>query len=232
MTVFYPDVSNDNWGSTELTTAGQQALMNFLSQLRGQGLSAVAHKMSQGSGYVDPYGAICQTWCAQQVFPFIGYHYATTDDPANQVANWHCARGGNNVMIDFEDVDENGSATLNMGIFWDLVQAFNAANVNVALAYLPDWYANDIGADLSQFATSDIALVSSAYPMPDSFGPPRDLYRGCDGDTGEGWAPYHGATPTIWQYTDCARISDINVDCNAYRGTSAQLAQLFTGVTL
>src|SRR6201993_3799201 len=164
MTVFYPDVSNNNWGSSSLTTAGQQNLMNFLSQLRGQGLSAVAHKMSEGSSYVDPYGAICQTWCQQQVYPFIGYHFATADDAGAQVRNWQAAGGGANVMIDFEDVD-NGSPTLNMSIFWDLVYAFNAVNINVALAYVPQWYADDIGADLSAFASSDIALVSSAYRM-------------------------------------------------------------------
>jgi hypothetical protein len=230
VTVFYPDVSNNEWGDEELTTQGQQNLMNFLSQLRGLALAGVSHKMSQGSGYVDPYGAICQTWCAQYKFPFCGYHFATTDDADAQVRNWQAAGGGANVMIDFEQVNDNEEAMLNMGIFWDLVYAFNAANINVALAYFPEWYANDIGGvDLSLFGSNGIGLVSSAYPMGYSVGPAADLYRGCDGDSGEGWAAYLGATPTIWQFTSSARIGGFTVDCNAYHGTAAQLAQLFTG---
>ena len=223
MTVFYPDVSNNQWGSTELTTAGQQALMDFLSVLRGQGLSGVSHKMSEGADFIDPYGVVCQTWCKTNVFPFIGYHFATSDDAAAQVRNWKAAGGGANVLIDFE------AAGVSMATFWDLVFAFNAARINVALAYIPQWFADQIGADLSQFAQSGIALVSSAYPMSHWGGPPFDLYRGCGGDSGEGWAPYLGALPTVWQFSDCARIGGLSVDINAYHGTSIQLAQLFTG---
>ena len=158
MTVFYPDVSNNQWGSTELTTAGQQALMDFLSVLRGQGLSGVSHKMSEGADFIDPYGVVCQTWCKTNVFPFIGYHFATSDDAAAQVRNWKAAGGGANVLIDFE------AAGVSMATFWDLVFAFNAARINVALAYIPQWFADQIGADLSQVAQSGIAMVSSAGP--------------------------------------------------------------------
>ena len=224
MTVFYPDVSNLQWGSTELTTQGHQKLMDFLSQLRGQGLSGVAHKMSQGSDFIDPYGAICQTWCSQTAFPFIGYHYLDTSDPTAQAANWLAAGGGVNAMFDWED----GGGDLDN--FWNVVNAFNVAGVNVALGYMPHWYWNDQGGgDLAPIPQNGISLVSSAYPMGDSVGPPADLYRGCDGDSGEGWATYGGAAPTVWQFTSSARISGITVDCNAYHGTSSQLAQLFTG---
>jgi hypothetical protein len=233
VTIFLPDVSNDNWGDTELTDAGQAKQLDFLNQLAGLGISGMTHKMSQGSGYVDPYGRIAQKYCAANRLRFLGYHFATADDPAAQVNNWLCAGGGNNVEIDFEDLSPGAQPTLNMAMFWDLVYAFNDAKINVALAYLPAWYANDIGADLSPFAASDIALHSSAYPMGYSVGPPNDLYRGCDGDAGEGWAPYcNGPPPTIWQFTSTASIGGINVDCNAYHGTSANLNQLFTGVTL
>lgn len=226
MTVYYPDLSNDNWGSEDLTDQGRQKLMAFL----GQGLpyAAISHKMSQGSDYVDPYGAICQTWCADHNVAFMGYHFATTDPAAAQVSNWQAAGGGANVMIDFEQLDANAHPALNMGLFWDLVYAFNAADINVALVYLPQWYADDISADLSPLAPSEIALVSSAYPLGYSIGPPADLYRGCDGDDGEGWAPYCGGpVPTIWQFTCTASIGGINVDCNAFRGTAAQLAAVF-----
>ena len=224
MTVFFPDVSNNQWGSTELTTSGQQNLMDFLSQLRGQGLSGVAHKVSQGSDFIDPYGAICQAWCQTAVFPFIGYHYLDTSDPTAQAANWHAAGGGANAMFDWEQ----GGGDLDN--FWNVVNAFNVAGVNVALGYMPHWYWEEQGGgDLTPIPYNGIALVSSAYPMGDSVGPPKDVYRGCDGDSGEGWAPYGGANPSAWQFTDSARISGVIVDCNAYQGTSDQLAHLFTG---
>lgn len=229
MTIFLPDLSNDNWGDEELTDAGQEKQLAFLNQLRGLGLAGMTHKASQGPGYVDPYFRIAQKYCSDNRIPFLGYHFATTDDADAQVNNWLCAGGGANVELDFEDED-NGNPTLNMGIFWDLVDAFNDAKINVALAYLPKWYANDIGADLSQLGTNGIALHSSAYPMGDSVGPPADLYRGCDGDAGEGWAPYcAGPPPTIWQFTSTASIAGINVDCNAFHGLTTNLIQLFTG---
>jgi lysozyme len=229
VTVFFPDVSNDNWGNTELTDEGQQNLYDFLGQLRSAGMVAVQHKMSQGSGYVDPYGALCQKWCSQNSFPFLGgYHYATADPPAGQVNNWLIARGGKNVEIDFEGLDDNGNPNLNMGQFWDLVYAFNAADINVAAAYFPQWYADDIGADLSQFAGSEIALHSSAYPMGDSMGPPSDLYRACGGDTGEGFSPYLGSQdPAVWQFTESARIGGFVVDCNAFKGSAVALPKVY-----
>jgi hypothetical protein len=224
VTIFYPDVSNNDWGDEDLTTQGQQNLMNFLSQLRGQGLAGVAHKMSQGSDYIDPYGAICQTWCAQKTFPFIGYHYLDTSDATTQAANWKAAGGGANAMFDWED--DGGD----LGNFWDVVNSFNVAGVNVALGYMPQWYWEEQGgAPLAPVPFNGICLVSSAYPMDGSVGLAADLYRGCDGDSGEGWAPYGGATPTIWQFTDSASIAGFNVDCNAFQGSAAALQQLFTG---
>jgi hypothetical protein len=233
VTIFFPDLSNNNWGSEELTDDGQAKQLTFLNQIRSLGLSGLTHKMSEGSGYVDPYGRIAQKYCKENRLPFLGYHFATTDPPAAQVNNWLCAGGGNSVEIDFEGLDENGNPNLNMVQFWDLVYAFNDAGINVALAYLPQWYADDIGADLSAFPSSDIPLHSSAYPMGYSVGPPSDVYRGCDGDAGEGWAPYCGGPPpSVWQFTSTASIAGINVDCNAYHGLSTNLVQLFTGVTL
>jgi hypothetical protein len=220
VTVFIPDVSNDNWGSEDLTPDGQQKLMEFLRSLPG-GYAGVEHKMSQGADFIDPYGAIAQRWCANVKFPFIGYHYATTDDPAAQIQNWKSAGGGGNVMIDFEQ----GDATVSQ--FWDLVTAFNSAAVNVALAYVPQWFADDIGMDLTPLAGNAIALVSSAYPLGYSQGEPADLYRGCGGDTGEGWASYRGGVPVLWQFTSSARIGGIIADCNAYHGTAQQLGDLF-----
>lgn len=228
MTLYYPDVSNNNWGSEELTDAGQQALYSFLSQLAQQGFAGVAHKMSQGSGFIDPYGALAQTWCAQNNLPFIGYHYVDTSPPSEQASNFQAAGGGANAMFDWEA----GSGDLNT--FWAVVNAFNAVGVNVQLAYDPRWYlegaGSGAGTDISSFVANGILLVSSAYPLGYQAGYASDLYAQCGGDTGQGWSPYDGGPPpAAWQFTSSAIIAGQNgVDCNAYLG--ADINVLFGAV--
>jgi hypothetical protein len=218
MTILIPDVSNNNWTS-------QDDLYTFLDLLVPQGFSGVIHKMSEGSYFIDQYGTLCQQWAAKNKFPFIGYHFATTDPPFQQMNNWHAAGGGHNVMIDFEQM-LNDDPTLTPQNFWDLVQAFNAANVNVALAYIPGWYAGKIGMDLTPLAANGIAWVQSEYPATAATFA-WEIYEECGGNTGEGWAPYSGATATLWQFTDRASIANRSVDCNAYQGTADQLKDLF-----
>ena len=205
MTLYYPDVSNNNWGSV-------QDLYNFLGQLKAQGFAGVCHKRSEGNYYRDPYCAPCETWCQQNHFPFIDYHYLTTDDPGSQAQNYLGAGGHTNTMFD----DEANSGDINN--FWACVNAFNGVGVNVQLAYLPNWYWRQIGSpDLSSFASNGILLVSSAYP--DGAGFASVVYANGGGAHGEGWNAYGGAVPSAWQFTDNATISGISgVDCNAYEG--------------
>lgn len=216
MTLFYPDVSNNNWGNMNYTPQAEQNLRAFLARLVPEGFAGVSHKMSQGTGYVDPYGAICQKWCAENNFPFIGYHYVDTSDPGGQAQNWLDAGGGANVMMDFE------ASSGDMDNFWAVTNAFNAVGVNVQLAYIPNWYLNSGaggGGSLSDLANSGILLVSSAYPLGYQADYASTLYDQCGGDTGQGWAPYNGATPSAWQFTSAANIGGVSgVDCNAYRG--------------
>jgi Glycosyl hydrolases family 25 len=217
VTLFVPDVSNNNWNN-------YAELYAFLNSLAPEGFSGVIHKMSEGASFVDQYGALCQVWAAKHSFPFIGYHFATTDPPFQQMNNWHLAGGGHNVMIDFEQM-LNDEPTLTPQNFWDLVDAFSAANVKVALAYIPGWYASRISMDLTNLAGRGIAWIQSAYPRLDT-GTASSIYAACGGDQGVGWTPY-GATATIWQFTDRASIGNISADCNAYQGNSQQLKDLF-----
>lgn len=222
MTILYPDVSNVNWTDTATwTPEGQQNLMRFLTGLRGAGFSGLVHKVSQGASFRDPYWQACRVWCEANDTSWLGYHYVTLDNPDEQAANFVVNNGGENVMLDFE----TGSG--DMGNFWLLVNAFNNAGVNVSLAYVPHWYLNsDAGGhgDLSQLTPNRIALVSSAYP--DGGGTAQDIYRNGGGDTGEGWLPYNGGGPSVWQFTDKAFIAGFVVDCNAYKGENLDV--LFT----
>jgi hypothetical protein len=215
VTLFYPDVANVNWddsGTGVPTPAGTQNLLNFLSGLQAQGFAGVAHKMSQGATFIDGYGAICQTWCAQNAFPFTGYHYLSTEDPNAQAANWLAAGGGSNMMSDHED----GGGDLDN--FWAVVNSFNSVNVNAQILYEPNWYwASQGSGDLSGLASNGIYLVSSGYPGGSGFA--SDIYAASGGDTGEGFVPYGGATPAAWQFTNQANVGGFTVDVNAYLGT-------------
>lgn len=223
MTIFYPDVSNNNWGNENWTQQGQDNLYTFLSTLEAQGFSGVCHKMSQGNSYIDPYGALCQTWCEQNNFPFIGYHWVTEDDPASQVRTWQAAGGALDVML---DVEAGPPSSGDINNFWAVVNAFNNAGIFVQLAYLPQWYWGQIGSPA--LSLGDILLVSSGYP--DGTGFASGIYANSGGDSGEGWAPYGGATPTMWQFTSSATVGNgsvIGVDVNAFRGDAATLAAIF-----
>lgn len=214
--IFYPDVSNRQWTSVDQLTA-------FLSQLHAESFAGVCHKVSQGSDYQDPYWKACRAWCEANDLSWLGYHYATTDDPAAQANNFNANNGGGNVMIDFEqdsgDIDD----------FWDLVQAFNNANVNVPLAYLPEWYWQQIGSpDLSDLPANGIQLIASNYGSnPSGFA--SDIYNQVGGDNGPGWAAYGGCKPAAWQFTNKATIAGITVDCNVHHTPETDLDGFFTG---
>lgn len=213
-TLFYPDCSNNNW-STE------QDAIDFVNELAAQGFSGMCHKVSEGDYYEDPYWPIVLQACQEADLPVLGYHYVTTNDPAAQANTYRAAGGLTNAMADWE---ANGGDLAN---YYAVASAFNAAGINVGVGYCPQWYYDEVGGgDLSQAG----ALVSSAYPGGTGYA--SSIYANAGGDNGSGWQPYGGVTPTCWQFTDRALIAGITVDCNAFKGTPEQLAQLFTGGTV
>jgi hypothetical protein len=204
MTLFYPDVSNLQWSSNAQVTT-------WCSQLLSSGFAGAVHKVSEGNYFADSFWPTFSQYCQANSIPYLGYHYVTTDSAASQASLFTQNNGGINVMLDIEansgDIDN----------VWSVVNAFNAAGVNVQLAYLPQWYWGNIGSpDLSSFTSNGILLVSSAYPGGTGFA--SAIYASGGGDTGEGWAPYGNCTPSAWQFSDQATVGGINVDCNAYLG--------------
>lgn len=210
-TLFYPDCSNNNWNT-------EQDALDFIEQLIPQGFSGMCHKVSEGDYYEDPFWPVVLKACQDANIPVLGYHYVTTNDPGAQAQTYRAAGGLDNAMADWE---ANGG---NLANYYAVASAFNAAGINVGVGYCPQWYLDEVGGgDLSQAG----ALVSSAYPGGTGYA--SQIYAAGGGDNGPGWAPYGGVTPTCWQFTDRALIAGITVDCNAFKGTPDQLAQLFSG---
>lgn len=209
VTLFGPDVSNNNWSSS-------QQVIQFVNSLPPQGFSWLEAKCSQGSSYQDPYWQVTLQAAQAAGIPCVPYHYVTTDDPAAQAQCFVSNGGGNVAMFDFE------AGSGDIANFWAVANAFDNAGVQVILSYVPQWYWQQIGSpDLSQVP----GLISSAYPST-AEGYASALYTQGGGDTGEGWSAYGGATPVIWQFTDAANVGGVSVDCNAFRGSVAELQQL------
>jgi hypothetical protein len=169
--------------------------------------------VSEGSYYEDPYWPAVQQWCQDNDLPVIGYHYVTTDDAAAQARTFTGNNGGPVAMLDWE---ANGGDLANLIA---VVDGFNTAGITVQLGYYPHWYWQQQGG--GTLAGLAIYLVSSGYP--DGGGYASTIYANSGANTGTGWAPYGGATPVAWQFTDQARIVGQTVDCNAYQGTDLRV---------
>jgi hypothetical protein len=213
------DTSNNNFGgpdSPDLTAAAA-----FVNALPGEGFSWIEHKATQGSTFVDPtWATVFQTAKAIN-FPIVAFHYVDTTDPATQAQNAASVTSAKQVgwMLDFE----HGSGDINN--FQAVLAAFRAAGLNVVLDYLPRWYLQQIG---SPTLTGVPGLVASAYPGGAGYA--STIYEAGGGDQGDGWQPYDGATPVIWQFTDSALVAGITVDADAFVGSVPDLLTLL-GVT-
>ena len=204
MTLFGCDISNNNDGGTNTID---------LTEIINEGFSWIEAKVSEGNHYRDPDWPRIRDFCKVSDIPYIGYHYVTTDPPAQQAATWVANGGGPNAMLDFE---------LNSGDisnFWAVLNAFRNVGVTVRLSYIPHWYWQQIGApDI----TNAPGLVASNYVVGTGYA--AQLYPG---DSSARWFPYGGAAPQILQFSAQAIVANLQVcDVNAFRGTTSQLRQL------
>lgn len=174
---------------------------------------ALLTKATQGTTFVDPTYAGYRDAARALGIPFGGYHYVTLDDPGAQARHAFVVIGHDvPAMWDIE----KGSGTL--AHLLAVHDAYTALGGRATLAYVPHWYWQQIGSpDLRPLAARGLALISSAYTT----------YA----DTGPGWAPYGGATPLIWQYTNAGPLNGRAVDMNAFRGPLSELRKVFEGGT-
>jgi len=212
MSLYGIDTSNNNFSDvSQVAPLIQEAVR--------EGFSWVEAKVSQGSSFRDGYWVATLEACNAAGIPCIGYHYLDTSDPAAQAECFTSNGGGTVAMFDVE------AGAGDIGNYWAVVQAFNAAGVQVTTSYIPNWFWNEIGSpDLSAVT----GLISSAYPTTAS-GYASTLYENAGGASGEGWDSYGGCTPAIWQFTDAGIVGGYSLDCNAFEGSLEELTALLTG---
>lgn len=200
MTIYGPDISNNN------------GVVN-IDAVADEGFDFVFAKVSEGSGFRDKYWPRTRDWCAQRGLICVGYHYVKTDNADAQAACFANNGGGNKVMFDFEA----GSGGIDN--FWRVARAFQNRGIAVVLSYIPRWYwSGTMGSpDISSIPG---LLIQSSY-VGGKGGAASAMYPG---DNSSYWKGFGGKQVDILQFTDAARIAGMNLDCNAYRGSKAQLA--------
>lgn len=174
---------------------------------------AVVAKATEGTYYKDASYARFKSEAAAQGSLFSGYHFLISNiDPAAQADYYHAFAGATPCMVDVETEGASKPTVDQVLAFADRLRALGGRAWAV---YFPKWYWEQVGGDLSRLAGAGLVLVSSSYTS----------YS----DTGPGWAPYGGAAPQIWQWTDAQPYGGGTCDFNAFKGTVQQLATLING---
>lgn len=175
------------------------------------GTVAVIAKATEGTYYRDANYAGFKAQAAAVGAIFSAYHFLKAGGGAAQADYYHAWAGAVPCMLDVETEGASKPTVLDCLAFINRLRDIGG---RVWGAYFPAWYWEQVGGSL---ASLGVAVVSSNYTA----------YS----DTGPGWAPYGGAAPVIWQYTNAQSYGGQLVDFNAFKGTVAQLAALINGTT-
>jgi GH25 family lysozyme M1 (1,4-beta-N-acetylmuramidase) len=189
---------------------------SFQAGINLSGWHAVAVKATQGTGYTDSWWGNFRTHAASVGAFFFGYHFLEHGNGAGQADHYFAVAGKTPCMIDFEPTTGSNPNLADCEQFCDRLRARGGV---CNLVYLPRWYWGNLGQpSLQGLSNRHLHLVSSQYTG----------YS----DSGPGWTPYGGMVPAIWQYTSTLSTGGFRqVDCNAYKGTFAQLQGLVAGTT-
>lgn len=200
MTIFYPDVSSAQEG------------------ISTKGVPAICVKATEGTGYTNPdYRRAMDDANKNGVFNF-AYHFMHAGNGAAQARYCHSVVGSSPLMLDVEPSKLGGNPSV--ADAQDFADEFRKLGGVIYLVYLPHWYWGEapqnggLGSpSLAGLSKRGLLIVSSAYPAAYS-------------DNGEGWQPYGGITPTIWQYTSTHSFNGFKCDFNAFQGTLDQLKSI------
>lgn len=206
MTIFGPDISSYQHGVNVRALTDEFVLI----------------KCTEGTYYTDAdYG----NWLSQAKASgklAVAYHFVSGEDPDAQAAHLlaHIIDKALPVMLDWEPT---ATYRPTLAQLLAVADALVRHGLRPRLAYAPKWYCQQIGSpSLTGLSARGMGLVSSEYPGG----------SGYPGDNADGWSPYGGMTPILYQFTDVAVEGGQTVgDRNAYRGTIGQFAAfLGTGI--
>lgn len=185
-----------------------------------EGYRFATHKVTEGTGYRDPYWARARVEMGQHFAGrFGGYVYCRTATDPGREADFLLAALGDPVIpvqIDYEDTAGGGSGA-------DLaarVQAYRERGVRLLPVYLPRWYWRDHMRSPDLAFLADVGLWNSDYVSGSGYG--SALYNA----SSSGWRGYGGALVQILQFTDRASVAGQLIDANAVRD-SGTLDRIF-----
>lgn len=208
MTTFGVDVSH--W----------QGMVDW-KQVKSSGVQFVIIKSSQGIRSRDEY--FTQNYTRAKAYGLLtaAYHYVSNDD-AKQQALWikNCLSDAWDtiaVMLDWED--DNCS----FANYRNVVRECDALGVRVIMQYIPQWFWSEMRRP--DLYLTEKWLMASRYPSQVASSP-NVLYQNVNDNH---WLSYGGLAPIILQFSDRAYVPGIKGPCdiNAYRGTIAELRELW-----
>lgn len=208
VTLFGIDVSN------------HQGNFNF-AEAKREGFSFATHKVNEGT-WRDPYWPRAKAQL-QEHFPGRsgGYLFCKVGTDPQAEADTYVSHAGLELpcQIDYEDLDRNG----NIGDLNARIKALLDRGVRLLPIYIPRWYwSGRMGSpDLSGLP---VGIWNSDYVNGTGYA--SSLYPG---DTYKGWGDIGGKQVSILQFSETASVAGQRIDVNAFRGTDAQLAALFSG---
>ena len=202
------------WG---VDISGWQAGIN-LDAVAREGFSAVIAKATEGSGYTSPEYARQKAGAARAGLRFMAYHYILASvSAAEQVDRVAAVEPDRSVPVMLDHEQGSGGVAELRAVHDEFVRR----GYTVALVYLPRWYWERIGRpDLSGLPP----LMASAYGS-DQPGYASALYPG---DDAAGWRDYGGNRVAVLQFTQRAHVAGRQIDAWAFRGSTDELAALFT----
>lgn len=176
----------------------------------------------------DPVIGNALAWAKQHAVPFAAYHfvYTISNHPADdQAATFHGAVGGDTTIYAMLDWESDGSQQPDFDDVVAVAEAIRALGHRCALVYTGQWYWSSKGSPT--MAGHGLDLIDSSYGS-NAVGSPTERYDAQGGDSGEGWTPYGGLTPVIWQFGSQIEWGNQTLDFNAYKGDPAALDNWFT----
>jgi hypothetical protein len=187
-------------------------------RIRSEGHDFLIAKISQGRSLQDPLWPRNRDGARAAGLITAGYHYITTDDPTAQAANCAGWIGDNRVPVALDH--ERGGGNINQ--FRAVLAAFQRAGLRVVLSYIPPFYWREIG----QPSLAGLPPLWKARYASTASGTPRALYAQVPANY---WDAYGGMAPALLQFSDAAVIAGQKCDCNAFRGSRQEFADLVGG---